>query len=385
MNATLVQTNFRLDSAVKGELEQVLTRAGTTTTEYLRAVCEKASRGIRDYDEVMAVAAPRSTRLNQERTAQLLADMASNQQWYAEMAALRSLASDEASRIGPANAGRDVDAPSAAANTQGATEGARVETPGRAADVRIAMSGAQDKTTGSAAGARIETPATTADESTAPHGAGADLPPNAPALNPPIILMDTDLWLDLFLPNRPQREDVAELISLAQAQGIPLAFASQAALAVYQHVQDACARWWLDGPTVHGAAAPGAAAPDAARACAAPQPGQPHIGMSDPIGPKPSESPALPPAITQAIRAHAWDCVGMMQSYATAIPTDSSDLYLAYKLRGAHDDLGDDLVLAACRRARANYLVTRNEVLMAHATVCAKTPRDMLAVLDAWS
>ena len=340
MNASLVQTNFRLDATVKGELEQVLMRAGTTVTEYLRAVCEKASRGIKDYDEVMAIAVPQDARQDRERTARLLADMALNQQWYAEMAALR----------GSALAAEAQDAPTDAA------PGTRA--PGGVDEAASASAG----TLGTAAGQPLTA-----------RAAGADLPPNAPALNPPIILIDTGLWLDFFLPERPQRASVVELVSRAQAHGIPLAFASQSALDVYQHVQDACTRWWLGGAT----------ASDAADAALAPD--QPHAGKSDIVGHAPGTSPALPSAIAQAIRAHAWDCVGMMQTYATAIPTDSSDLYLAYKLRDAHNDLGDDLVLAACRRAQANYLVTRSVTLQTHATVCAKTPEGMLAVLDAWS
>ena len=49
-------------------------------------------------------------------------------------------------------------------------------------------------------------------------------------------------------------------------------------------------------------------------------------------------------------------------------------------LRRKSEDL-DNLVLAACRRAKADHLVTSDQSLIAHADVIAKTPEEMLALM----
>jgi len=39
------------------------------------------------------------------------------------------------------------------------------------------------------------------------------------------------------------------------------------------------------------------------------------------------------------------------------------------------------LVLAACKRAAADYLVTNDRKLLEHADIAAKTPRQMMPIL----
>lgn len=83
-----------------------------------------------------------------------------------------------------------------------------------------------------------------------------------------------------------------------------------------------------------------------------------------------------------AIKHLAWDAVASMREQATAIPVADSDVYLACRFRDVHGDLEDDLVLAACQRAKANYLVTRDESLLRHAPIEACTPAEMLELLQ---
>lgn len=82
-----------------------------------------------------------------------------------------------------------------------------------------------------------------------------------------------------------------------------------------------------------------------------------------------------------AIKRLAWDCVNEMREVAAAISVDSGDLYLAAKLRDVHNDLEDDLIMAACERAKANYLITNDRKLLAHATVDSRTPAQMVELL----
>ncbi|MBR3157486.1 MAG: PIN domain-containing protein [Atopobiaceae bacterium] len=79
----------------------------------------------------------------------------------------------------------------------------------------------------------------------------------------------------------------------------------------------------------------------------------------------------------RAARSAAWACMRNMCELATAVGADGSDVWLAEKYRRIHSDFEDNLVLAACKRANANYLVTNDKSLIAHADVLAKTPRQM--------
>lgn len=88
-----------------------------------------------------------------------------------------------------------------------------------------------------------------------------------------------------------------------------------------------------------------------------------------------SESMAL------AIRESAWACMRNMNELATPVGADMSDIWLADKYLRIHPDFEDNLVLAACRRMKANYLVTNDAQLIAHADVVAKTPDQMLQLL----
>ena len=70
-----------------------------------------------------------------------------------------------------------------------------------------------------------------------------------------------------------------------------------------------------------------------------------------------------------------------MTENATAVGADASDLWLADKYLTLHRDYEDNLVLAACKRAQVDYLVTNDRKLLEHADLAAKTPRQMMPIL----
>ena len=156
--------------------------------------------------------------------------------------------------------------------------------------------------------------------------------------NPPCLLLDTNIWLEMYIPSRAQQAVCLELVNVAQQKDAALAYASHAALDVYQKVRKENKRWARE----HG---------------------------------------TLTESMAKAIKRLAWDCVNDMQRLAMAIPADSGDFYLACKHRDIHDDLEDDLVLAACKKAHANYLVTLDRDLLARSPVEAVTPGKMLELL----
>ena len=76
----------------------------------------------------------------------------------------------------------------------------------------------------------------------------------------------------------------------------------------------------------------------------------------------------------------AWDCVNNMRDIGRAVGADESDVWLAAKYRSLHDDLEDGLVLAAAQRSRADYLITGDQALIAKSPVPAMAPGDWLAL-----
>ena len=86
-------------------------------------------------------------------------------------------------------------------------------------------------------------------------------------------------------------------------------------------------------------------------------------------------------ASARAIGEAALAFVRNMTENATAVGADASDLWLADKYLTLHHDYEDNLVLAACRRAGADYLVTNDRKLLEHADLAAKTPRQMMPIL----
>ena len=79
----------------------------------------------------------------------------------------------------------------------------------------------------------------------------------------------------------------------------------------------------------------------------------------------------------------AWGCVGNMREQATAVGSDESDLWTACGLCNLHNDLEDNLIVAAAQRSNATYLITSDELLIKHAPVAALTPSDALTLLQA--
>lgn len=86
---------------------------------------------------------------------------------------------------------------------------------------------------------------------------------------------------------------------------------------------------------------------------------------------------------SNAIKISTASLVRNIMELATAVGADGSDLWLADKYLPIHGDFEDNLVLAACQRARADYLVTNNQALISHANVVAKTPEDMVRLIEA--
>lgn len=158
---------------------------------------------------------------------------------------------------------------------------------------------------------------------------------------PATLLLDTNVWLDSYLPNRARKEVATALISFAYERSLPLLYPAVALKDVF-YLTAAAVKYDIR-----------------------------------------QQKGELTSCDAAAAAEIAWACVNNMREIATAVGADESDAWLACKLRSVHADLEDNLVIAAAQRANATYLVTNDEALIKHAPVAALTPSDALAMLQA--
>ena len=157
------------------------------------------------------------------------------------------------------------------------------------------------------------------------------------------LVLDTNVWLDAFLPARPSHDAARELLSLAVKADAnllyPIHIAPDVFYLTFASTKAMLKTKWSDQDE----------------------------------------------AVAGASRTTAWDVVNTMREVATAVGAEQADMWQACKMEHLHHDLEDNLVLVAALRAKADYLVTSDKRLLAHAPlveVVALTPEDMLLVLE---
>lgn len=158
---------------------------------------------------------------------------------------------------------------------------------------------------------------------------------------PPTLLLDTNIWIDYYLGDRPGSKAAAELISAADIRKITLAYPALSIKDLYYVLNQETKREFRK--------ATGALTEPQALAC----------------------------------REYAWACVDAMREIAVAAPIGEPQVWLACHYKEVHGDLEDDLVLASLETSKADFLVTNDEVLCRKAPKGALSATDMLAYLKA--
>lgn len=153
------------------------------------------------------------------------------------------------------------------------------------------------------------------------------------------LLVDTNVWLDSFVPSRTGHDSAKELIAFSLSNGVPLLYAPTS----IKDVEFIAAASFKRAVRAQG----------------------------NPVD----------EACATVARQFAWSCVQSMRRIATAVGMDESDVWLAEKFHAIHPDFEDDLLLAAAKRSGADYLVTNDNKLITHATVPVITPRDLLTLM----
>ena len=155
-----------------------------------------------------------------------------------------------------------------------------------------------------------------------------------------LILLDTNVWIDYFVPSRPGFDIATKLVYAIAESKCELAYSahSLADLAyIVRQSQKADLR---------------------------------------------SAKAEITDATALAIAEYTWGCVDAMDLLATAVPFDTRTVWLAQKLKHTNLDFEDCLVLAACQLANVRYLVTSDSQLRDKAPLAALSPNDMLSYLE---
>ena len=156
------------------------------------------------------------------------------------------------------------------------------------------------------------------------------------------ILVDTNVWLDQYLPGRLHANESQAFVDRALELGVELAFPASSIKDVFYLVGSELKR--------------------VVRA----------------------ETGTVSEADAQAIQQVAWGVVDSLQEVATPVGMDLSDVWLASRWRQVDGDLEDNLVRAAAKRARVDLVVTWDKGLLSKAVVPTVTPTDAMAVMAAW-
>ena len=146
---------------------------------------------------------------------------------------------------------------------------------------------------------------------------------------PSMVLLDTNVWLDDFIPSRARHDVVRKMIDRLIRSDVTLLFAMTSTKDVYYALAS-----YFKGE------------------------------------------------VRRSADEAAWGFLQLMGRIATPVGVDMSDYWVASQLKYVHHDYGDNLVVAAAQRARADCLVTSDEALLRHAPLAAYSPEDMLRYLD---
>ena len=156
----------------------------------------------------------------------------------------------------------------------------------------------------------------------------------------PIVLVDTNVWLDHFLCRQRDGQNVDDFVRYARMHSANIVYPVHIVKDVFFFIQ----KELKDDARKNG---------------------------------------RLTESSANAIREVAWACVRAMRETATAVAADESDVFEACRLRDLHEDLEDNLVLAAAERAHVDMIVTSDQQLLKKSPVPALAPSDAVKALKA--
>ena len=162
---------------------------------------------------------------------------------------------------------------------------------------------------------------------------------NAKGVKPLALLLDTNIWMDIYYPERPGHSCANQLLELALNEGIDLHYCAQSLIDAFYLTQSNQKRLM-----------------------------RAELGEID-------EPLAL------GANEVAWGVIKSICDIGTPIPITSPMLFLATKMKDVHADFEDDVLIAAAQISNVDYLVTNDQQLLAKSPVASLSCKDMLGYL----
>lgn len=156
------------------------------------------------------------------------------------------------------------------------------------------------------------------------------------------VVLDTNILLDYFNPERPSSEVSCRAVDLAITSNVPMFYTAHQLRDLFSFT----ARWLKELER--------------------------------------RENGGLTEGASISINETCWGIVSSLEGFSTVVGADFSDVWMAKKLKGAHRDFEDDLVIAAAYRAKADCIITNDEKLAKHSPVACLAPADFVALLEAF-
>ena len=150
------------------------------------------------------------------------------------------------------------------------------------------------------------------------------------------ILLDTNILLDYCLPNRAEHETSFQLIDTCIQNDVQL-YCAVSSLKDAYYVIERSIRNALSKEK------------------------KPNAGISSEI---------------------AWGMLERILDIIQVVGADVADVWIAFKCRTLHEDFEDNMIIAACKRVDANYLITNDVRLREDACVSTLKPCQALALLN---
>lgn len=155
----------------------------------------------------------------------------------------------------------------------------------------------------------------------------------------PIIVVDTNVWLDYLLGYRSNHPSAKAFVVEARRRDLPLVIPAHSVKDVFFLIQ------------------------------------QQLKAANRANGKQSAEVAAL------SARSAAWASVDLLMELAAVGPSDQSDAWIASRQRNVHDDYEDNLVVACAMRLDARLLVTNDKLLVKHAPVPALDAQHALQLI----
>lgn len=156
----------------------------------------------------------------------------------------------------------------------------------------------------------------------------------------PLLLLDTNVWLDYYLGDRRDHATAFKLLDTMLSHGLTPLFSVACIKDVYYLVQASLKR----------------------------------------VARRASEGVLSEEQLIIA-RDTAWACIDHMREAGVCVGADGSDVAMAIAQRGLHPDFEDDLVIASALRSGSTMLITNDERFRRHCPVAALSSKDALTWL----